>query len=60
MSKSSMLKWINEGQITIPSVLLSQYHKMKLNESELVLLLQLISIQTKGNDFPTPVELSSR
>ncbi len=54
-----MLKWVHEGQITIPSVLLSQYHKMKLNESELVLLLQLISHADKGNDFPTPVQLSS-
>ena len=32
---------------------------MKLNEYELVLLLQLISHLEKGNEFPTPIELSS-
>lgn len=59
MSKTNLLKWIQEGQITIPAALLSQYKNMKLNENELVLLLQLISHLDKGNEFPTPVELSS-
>ena len=39
MSKTNLLKWLKEGQITIPSVLLSQYKEMKLDEYELVLLL---------------------
>lgn len=59
MSKKSLLRWLKEGQITIPAALLSQYKDMKLNESELVLLLQVISFIEKGNDFPTPVELAS-
>ncbi|WP_338470061.1 DnaD domain-containing protein [Niallia sp. XMNu-256] len=59
MSKTKILKWLHEGQITIPSALLSQYKNMRLNEEELVLLLQLISHIDKGNEFPTPVELSS-
>lgn len=54
-----LLKWMKEGQITIPTTLLSQYKQMKLNENELVLLLQLISHIDKGNEFPTPVELAS-
>ena len=32
---------------------------MKLDEYELVLLLHIISFIEKGNEFPTPVELSS-
>jgi DNA replication protein len=59
MSKKSLLRWLKEGQITIPTVLLSQYKDMKLSEHELVLLLHVLSYIEKGNDFPTPVELSS-
>ena len=59
MSKKSLLNWFKEGQITIPTALLTQYKEMKLDEYELVLLLQVISFIEKGNDFPTPVELSS-
>jgi DNA replication protein len=59
MNKTNMLKWLKEGHITIPAAMLTQYKQMKLNEQELVLLLQLISHIEKGNEFPTPVELSS-
>lgn len=54
-----MLRWLREGQITIPAVLLSQYKDMKLNEQELVLLLHVFSCIEKGKEFPTPVELSA-
>lgn len=59
MSKTSILKWLQEGNITIPGVLLTHYKEMNLNEQELVLLLQVISFIDKGNSFPTPVEISS-
>lgn len=59
MSKANLLNWFKEGQITIPTVLFSQYKAMKLDEYELVLLLQMISYLEKGNEFPTPAELSS-
>ncbi|MBY0122622.1 DnaD domain-containing protein [Bacillus sp. S/N-304-OC-R1] len=59
MSKTSMLKWLQEGNITIPGVLLTHYKEMNLNEQELVLLLHVISFIEKGNSFPTPVEISS-
>jgi DNA replication protein len=59
MSKKSILRWMKEGQIAIPTALLSQYKDMKLNEEELVLLLHVLSYIEKGNDFPTPMELSS-
>ncbi len=60
MSKNSLLKWLQEGNISIPGVLLSQYKEMNLNEHELVLILHVISYIEHGNKFPTPVELSSR
>ncbi|MBU8879064.1 DnaD domain-containing protein [Bacillus sp. FJAT-29790] len=60
MSKTNMLKWLQEGNITIPGVLLTQYKEMNLNEHELLLLLHVISFIENGNEFPTPVELSSR
>jgi len=59
MSKTKLLKWYKEGQVSIPTALLSHYKKMKINEYELVLLLRLISHIDKGNEFPTPVELAS-
>lgn len=59
MSKTNLLKWIKEGQITLPITLVTQYKNMKLDENELVLLLQIIANIEKGNEFPTPVELSS-
>lgn len=58
--KSSLLSWVEEGNISIPAALLTHYKKMNLNEFELVLLLNIITFVEKGNEFPTPVELSSR
>lgn len=55
----NLLKWIKEGQVTIPTALLTQYKVLKLDEQELVLLLQIIANLENGNEFPTPVELSS-
>ena len=48
MSKKNLLKWLQEGQITIPSVLLTHYKEMKLDEYELVLLLHILSYNRKG------------
>lgn len=56
----NLVKWVQEGNISIPQALLTNYNKMNINEEELVLLLQVISFAEKGNDFPTPMELSSR
>lgn len=58
--KSNLLSWLQEGNITIPSVLLSEYRNLNLNEYELVLLLNIHSFIEKGNGFPTPEQLSSR
>lgn len=55
-----ILKWVQEGNISIPTALLTFYKQMGLNEEELVLLLHVFSFLEKGNDFPTPTEISSR
>jgi DNA replication protein len=58
--KANLLAWLNEGNITIPALLFSEYRNLNLNETELVLLLNIITFLEKGNDFPTPEELSAR
>ncbi|EDL63307.1 DnaD domain-containing protein [Bacillus sp. SG-1] len=58
--KQLMVSWVEEGTVSIPQLLLSNYHKLGLSESEFVLLLQVFSFIEKGNDFPTPEELSSK
>ncbi|WP_342042783.1 DnaD domain-containing protein [Bacillus sp. OTU2372] len=58
--KSNIVAWLQEGNITIPTMLFSEYRNLNLNETELVLLLNIITFIEKGNEFPTPEELSSR
>nr|WP_263325936.1 DnaD domain-containing protein [Neobacillus sp. Marseille-Q6967] len=58
--KTNLISWIQEGNITIPAILFSEYRNMNLNEYELVLLLNIMTFIEKGNDFPTPEELSLR
>ncbi|MDZ5473224.1 DnaD domain-containing protein [Bacillus sp. 31A1R] len=58
--KENLIQWFNEGNITFPSALLTFYKQMGINEEELVLLLHVFSFQEKGNEFPTPSEISSR
>ncbi|MGX6442538.1 DnaD domain-containing protein [Neobacillus sp. K501] len=58
--KTNLLSWLQEGNISVPVVLLSEYRNLNINEYELVLLLNIISFIEKGNDFPTPEELTER
>lgn len=58
--KENILKWVQEGQISFPSVLLTHYKQMNINEEELVLLLHVMAFIEKGNAFPTPTEISAR
>lgn len=58
--KTNLLSWLQEGNISVPVVLLSEYRNMNINEYELVLLLNIITFIEKGNDFPTPEELTER
>lgn len=57
--KSNIVAWMQQGNITIPALLFSEYRNLNLNETELVLLLNIITFIEKGNEFPTPEELSS-
>jgi DNA replication protein len=58
--KSNILAWLQEGNITVPTLLFSEYRNLNLNEIELVLLLNIITFLEKGHEFPTPEELSAR
>ncbi|MFE8702201.1 DnaD domain protein [Cytobacillus sp. FJAT-54145] len=58
--KDNILQWFQEGNITFPGALLANYKKMNIDETELVLLLQVHSFIEKGNGFPTPNDISSR
>ncbi|GHH98216.1 DnaD domain-containing protein [Neobacillus kokaensis] len=58
--KSNVIAWLDEGNITVPSLLFSEYRNLNLNETELVLLLNILTFLEKGNYFPTPEELSRR
>lgn len=60
MQKADFLQWLREGNITFPAALLTEYRNMHLNEQELVLLLHVHHFAEKGNEFPTPAELSGR
>ncbi|SEM83843.1 DNA replication protein [Mesobacillus persicus] len=60
MQKADFVEWLREGTISIPAALLTEYKNMHLSEQELVLLLQVLHFSEKGNDFPTPTELSGR
>jgi DNA replication protein len=60
MDKEMMMSWIEEGMFYIPQLLMTKYKQLGLNETELVLVLQVHSFLEKGNDFPTPEELANR
>jgi len=58
MNQTIFLKWLQEGNINIPSTLLTNYKQLKINEKELVLLLQVHYYLERGNDFPTPAGIN--
>ena len=60
MQKADFIEWLREGSVTFPATLLTEYRNLHLSEQELVLLLQIIHFADKGNEFPTPTELSDR
>ncbi|MGG3965035.1 DnaD domain-containing protein [Heyndrickxia faecalis] len=60
MDKDLLLAWWEEGILTVPQLLLKKYKQLGLNETELVLLLQVYSFLKEGNAFPTPEDLAGR
>lgn len=57
--KELLMRWMDEGMVSIPQVLLTYYQKLKLTETELVLLLQIFAFKQKGRHFPTFEELAA-
>jgi DNA replication protein len=60
MNKSHMLRWLNEGSVSIPKMLFHYYKQVGITEGECMLLLQVYTFAESGNFFPTPEELSER
>lgn len=60
MDRKIMINWINDGTISIPTRLIQDYKKLKINESEVMLLIHVHSFIQQGNGFPTPEVLASR
>jgi DNA replication protein len=58
--KTNILAWLEEGSVVVPSLLFSEYRNLNLNETELVLLLNILTFLEKGHEFPTPEEISAR
>ncbi|MCT8138933.1 DnaD domain-containing protein [Anaerobacillus sp. CMMVII] len=60
MDRKMMINWINEGTVSIPSRLIQDYKKLKLTESEVMLLIHVYSFLQQGTSFPTPEILANR
>ena len=60
MMNHALQAWIKDGMISVPSFLFRLYKQIGLNDQECFLLLQVYAFIEKGNDFPTPHELSER
>lgn len=58
MVESNSIQEILHDQLHIPGKLLTTYTKLGLNETEVVLILQLIHFFNEKNNFPTPAELA--
>ena len=59
LAKYQSFQDILDNQMVVPTQLLKNYHQLKINETELVVLLQIHRYRTEGNGFPTPEELAS-
>jgi DNA replication protein len=53
-------KWMSEGSVSIPNMLLKFYKKIGLSDNECMLFIQLHVFIESGNYFPTPIELAER
>ncbi|MDN6195005.1 MAG: DnaD domain-containing protein [Atopostipes suicloacalis] len=52
MTNKLLMKWINAGQIEVPTLLLKYYRKLSITNDELVLIIQLKSHIDQGDYFP--------
>lgn len=58
MPESYSVQHILEDLLAIPKKLLTSYRSLGLNETELVLILQIYRFIQENNEFPTPSELA--
>lgn len=58
LAKYQSFQNILDNQMVVPKQLLMNYNNLKINETELVVLLQIHRFRTEGNGFPTPEELA--
>lgn len=59
LAKYQSFQNIMDNQMVVPTKLLENFHQLKLNETELVVLLQIHRFRTEGNGFPTPEQLAT-
>src|SRR5699024_4990301 len=59
MSSSFSYQQLLKQQMSIPNTLLTEYKSLGLNETEVMMILQIHRYLLSGNDFPTPDELAS-
>lgn len=52
------MKWIQAGQIDIPTLLLKHYRKLGINNDDFVLIIQLKSYMDRGEYFPDLNEIA--
>ncbi|GAF23939.1 LOW QUALITY PROTEIN: chromosome replication initiation protein DnaD [Bacillus sp. JCM 19047] len=60
MDDTVLLKWVQQKQVTVPHLLLKHYTELNMNETELVLLIQIQRLIDNGDSFPTPQTLSDK
>ncbi len=60
MDDTVLLKWVQQKQVTVPHLLLKHYTELNMNETELVLLIQIQRLIDNGDSFPTPQTLSEQ
>ncbi|MGN8647042.1 DnaD domain protein [Gracilibacillus sp. HCP3S3_G5_1] len=52
------IQFILHDQINFPTLLIEKFAALGLNETQLVIILQIYRAQRKGNNFPTPQEIA--
>ncbi|WP_078380220.1 DnaD domain-containing protein [Sutcliffiella halmapala] len=60
MKKEQFIEFLEEGNLSIPNYLLSNYVKLGLNEKEFLLIIHVHSFLESGKIFPTPIEIADR
>jgi DNA replication protein len=61
MLESALMIGIREGSVAVPTLLLKHYRLLKLSETEVMTIIQLLSfLEKERNDFPTIEEIQAR